>query len=221
MAAAPVDGASTIFHWLACLVAPAVLPQRLSSAVLVVYALALALVLGLGSAYWAIGGTYPLGDAQVGPWRTWPRIGSRDVDPYALSVMARTADIPLGTGEGLALTATRDDEDGPLRDSCSYRVGSVTPQARYWTLTVYDAAGRAIATDLGRSGFTSAELLREPDGRFAIVLSREAAAGNWIKLPPVGRFRLVLRLYDTPVAAGVAALDPRALPSIERLGCNA
>jgi hypothetical protein len=30
----------------------------------------------------------------------------------------------------------------------------------------------------------------------------------------------MLRLYDTPVAAGSAALDPRVLPGIERVECG-
>jgi hypothetical protein len=40
-----------------------------------------------------------------------------------------------------------------------------------------------------------------------------------LRTPKQGRLSLALRLYDTPVAAGTAALDPRTLPSIERLDC--
>ena len=32
---------------------------------------------------------------------------------------------------------------------------------------------------------------------------------------------LVLRLYDTPAAAGSAAIEPTALPAIEKLDCSA
>ena len=51
------------------------------------------------------------------------------------------------------------------------------------------------------------------------MLSRDPLPGNWLRMPENGPFRLVLRLYDTPVAAGTAALDPRTLPAIERLDC--
>jgi hypothetical protein len=196
------------------------LPRRaLSSAALVVYGVTLALLIGLGSAYWAVKDTYPFGTVRASMWIAAPRVGSREVDPYAKAVVARSAEIPLATGEGLVLTATGDEGGHPLDSQCTYRIGLVTPQARYWTLTLYDDDGRPAASDLQRSGFTSAEVLREADGRFTITISREPMPGNWLKMPERGRPSVVLRLYDTPVAAGSAALDPRTLPVIERLGC--
>ena len=71
--------------------APA-LPQRRPLAVSVappqrrprrLYAFALALGLGIGSAYWALAGEYPFGGVAVGPWTAWPAVGSREADPYA------------------------------------------------------------------------------------------------------------------------------------------
>jgi hypothetical protein len=191
----------------------------LSSSVLILYALALALLVGFGTAYWALQGEYPVGSVRVGPWLTWPKIGSREADPYARAVVARSGDLPLGIGEGLAFLASGDSAGRPLTGSCAYRVGSVTPQARYWTLTIYDADSRPARSELGRSGMTSAEVLRADDGGFAVALSRTVRPGNWLQLPESGPFTLVLRLYDTPVAAGSAALDARVLPAIERLEC--
>ena len=192
---------------------------RLSTPALVVYAIAVALLVGFGSAYWALKGEYPVGAVRVGPWLTWPKIGSRDADPYARAVVARSGEVPLGVGEGLAFLASADNAGRALDARCAYQVGSVTPQARYWTLTIYDAEGRPARTDLGRSGLTSAEILRRDDGSFVVELSRMARPGNWLQLPSSGDFTLVLRLYDTPVAAGSAALDARVLPGIERLEC--
>jgi hypothetical protein len=39
-------------------------------------------------------------------------------------------------------------------------------------------------------------------------------------MPERGRVSLVLRLLDTPVAGGSAALDARTLPVVERTGCE-
>ena len=192
---------------------------RLSSAALVLYALAVALLVGFSSAYWALEGEYPVGMVRVGPWMTWPKIGSRDADPYARAMVARTGDLPLGVGEGLAFVASADGSGRQLDGSCSYLVGSVTPQARYWTLTAYDSRGAPLRSALGRSGFTSSEILRADDGTFSILLSPSVRPGNWLQLPDAGAFTLVLRLYDTPVAAGSAALDKRVVPDIQRLEC--
>jgi hypothetical protein len=193
----------------------------LSSAALVVYAFAVALGLGVPSAYWAVKGEYPVGGQRVGPWRTWPAVGSNRVDPYARAIIARRAEIPLATGEGLALTATADSGGQVLDGACAYRIGSTVPQARLWTLTVYDADGRLRVSDTVRAGITSAEILREADGRFAVTVAPGARPGNWLKSPEGGRFTMVLRLYDTSVAASAASLDARALPAIERLECGA
>lgn len=194
--------------------APSRLKRLLSPAVLAVYAVLLGLGLGLGTAYWAISGDYPLGSVQVGPWTLWPRIGSRDIDPYARAIMARTGAIPLGVGEGLTLVAVVDDADRPLESRCAYRIGSVMPPARIWTLTSY-----ASESAEPPRGLTSVELLRDRDGGFEIVAAAEPRAGNWLAMPSGGRVSFVLRLYDTPVAATSAALDRRTLPGIERLEC--
>ncbi len=193
--------------------------RPLPTAALVIYAVSIALLLGLWSAYLAVSGDYPFGRVRAGAWQAAPRVGSRDADPYARAVVARNAEIPLAIGEGLTLTATGDSLGQPLDPRCAYRVGPTTPQARAWTLTLYDGDGRPVSSELQRSGFTSAEVLRDAEGRFFVAISREPMPGNWLRMPETGRPGLALRLYDTPVAAGTAALDARTLPAIERLDC--
>jgi hypothetical protein len=190
-----------------------------SNAALVIGALALAAALGLGTADLATRGGYPFGSVRAGPWTTWPRVGSREADPYARAVMARNADVPLAVGEGLALTANVDDAGRPLDSGCIYRIGSEMPPARFWTLTFYDSAGRLVASEANRSGFTSAEILRDAAGLFTILAAREPQTGNWLPLPASGPVSIILRLYDTPVAGGAASLEGRSLPKIERLEC--
>jgi len=134
-------------------------------------------------------------------------------------VNARTGAIPLGVGEGLLLRASVDDGGRALDARCAYRVGPATPQARFWTLTLYDVAGRPVDTPLGRSGFSSAELLRDQNGGFSITVSREAATGNWLMMPESGPVTLIFRLYDSPASVGSAALDFRTVPRVEPLEC--
>ena len=77
---------------------------RIPSLVLLVYALALGGGLGVGSAVGILGADYPFGRVRVGPWTAWPQSGSREADPYMRAIIARRGDLPLGLGEGLALT---------------------------------------------------------------------------------------------------------------------
>lgn len=189
------------------------------TAILIVYSLLLALGLGLGSAYYVLNGDPPFGGRKLGPWSTWPKLGSAAADPYMRAIVARRGDVPLATGEGLTLVAQADGSGRGLDAACSYRVGSVTPQARLWTMTLYDRDGALPASELGRSGFTSSEIIRRPDDGFDIFLAKDLSAGNWLQVPKDGPFTLVLRLYDMPGAAG-GNLDADDLPTIERLACG-
>jgi len=190
------------------------------TAFLIVYALLLALGLGLSATYYVLGDEPPFGRLRVGPWKAWPSLGSADADPYMRAILAQRSEIPLALGEGLGFTAVTDNEGRPLDSACTYRIGSVVPTARLWTLTIYDQNGQLPKTELGRSGFTSAEILRDKQDRFTIALSRSLQDGNWLQLPDAGHFSIVLRLYDTPGAAGTG-LSESVFPTIERLECGA
>jgi hypothetical protein len=194
--------------------------RRVPTAFLIVYALLLALGVGLSSAYWAMNGDPPFGRLRLGSWQAWPKLGSPEADPYMRAIIARRGDVPLATGEGLGFTAQTDSEGRPLDSACTYTIGAVAPIARLWTLTLYDEDGHLPATALGRRSFTSAELLRDSQDLFTIALSRNLQPGNWLQLPASGPFTVVLRLYDPPGAAG-ANLEEVDFPVIQRLGCGA
>ncbi len=212
--------------------------RRLGTVGLVLYALALGAALGLATANWATRGRYPFGGVTLNAWTAWPKIGARDADPYVRAIHARTGEVPLALGEGLLLTALTDDSGRRLDPSCRYRIAGATPPSRAWTLTVErrgraraDAATDAAKTegsktegagDAGapRTGFTSTEVLRDRDGRFAVTLGPVVQPGNWLPMPAgEGSIRLVLRLYDTPVAASTGVLEREGVPSITREDC--
>ena len=48
------------------------------------------------------------GAVTAGAWTAWPTAGSADADPYSLATLARTGEVPLGAGEGIAFTAEDD-----------------------------------------------------------------------------------------------------------------
>ena len=54
---------------------------------------------------------------------------------------------------------------------CDVLVSGITPQARFWTLTLYDPDGRLVANSVRRQGFTSQEIIRKADGSFEIRLT--------------------------------------------------
>src|SRR5438093_13658788 len=96
-----------------------------------------------------------LGTLTIGVWTARPKTGTAEVDPYSRASIARSGELPVGTGDGIAFTATTDDRTKPLDGRCDVLVSGVTPAARFWTLTLYDPNGHLLANSLQRSGLTS------------------------------------------------------------------
>jgi hypothetical protein len=180
--------------------------------------LLVAAVLGIASAWLAVDRGPLFGALRLGAWTAWPRVGPADADPYSDAVLAHSGELPLGSGEGLAFTAEADDLGEPLVGSCSYEISGQTPPARLWTLTAYDQEGRLFANPARRSSFHSREILRRGDGTFVIAVSPEVQPGNWLPVVPRASFRLVVRLYDTPLTS--RGQTPEAtMPAIRRTAC--
>ncbi len=156
----------------------------------------------------------------AGAWRTTPRDGSAQVDPYALAANARAGLLPLGESEGLSFVARADDRGGALDGSCDYTLVGPMPPARYWTLSLLDPAGFPVQDPARRYGFTSAEVLRFDKTPTTIVVSPQARAGNWLPTGIKGPFVLMLRLYDTSLTAGGTDFTTLRMPTIERGTCS-
>ena len=184
------------------------------------FTLLIAAALGLGATWFTLTRGVAFGSLTIGAWTAWPKSGSVDIDPYARATIARTGELPIGAGDGVAFYAHTDDTGNAFDGRCTYVVSGVTPAARYWTLTLYDAQGRLVANTIDRHGFTSAEILREAEGRFVINVGPRARPGNWLPTGGIEQFVMVWRLYDTPI--GVASLTTKEgpMPAVVRKSCS-
>ena len=175
-----------------------------------IFCLTLAAVVGLGSTWLALSRGIAVSTLKLGAWSAHPKAGTADIDPYARAAIERSGELPIGVGDGISFTARTDDNARTLDGRCDVVVSGTTPQARFFTLTLYGRDGRLVANALNRHGFTSQELIRKADGRFDIVLGPRARTGNWLPTGGVERYVIVLRLYDTPV--GIATRSGREAP---------
>ena len=125
---------------------------------------------------------------------------------------------PLGSAEGLAFTATSDDAGSPLDGSCRYEVSGDVPDTRVWTITAYDPSGRLLTNPAERYGFHSGEILRRPDGTFVISVAPRVQPGNWLPVANGNPFKIVLRLFDTPLISP-ARPTPVMMPAVRKVGC--
>ncbi|RQH11037.1 DUF1214 domain-containing protein [Bradyrhizobium sp. RP6] len=183
-------------------------------------ALLLATVVGVGATWMTTTRGTEIGALTIGAWTARPRTGTADVDPYSRATIVRNGELPIGTGDGVAFTATTDDKKKALDGRCDVVVSGVTPPARFWTLTLYDRKGHLVANSLQRYGFTSQEIVRQSDGSFEIRIASRSRAGNWLPTGGIERYALMLRLYDTPVGVATRTQRDAPMPSITTVGCS-
>jgi hypothetical protein len=178
------------------------------------------LALGGASAWYSIQRSHGIGAINVGPWNAFPFAGADEIDPYSVAKSVADGTVPLGVAEGLAFETVFDSQGSALTLSCEYRLEGMTPPARLWTLVAYDREGNRLKpAPGGRAALFSNSTLRYPDGSFLISISKSPKPGNWLSLDGSGGFRLVLRLYDTPIS-GNTELSALTMPSITRAGCR-
>lgn len=88
--------------------------------------------------------------------------------------------------------------------------GEEPPVGAFWSVTVYDSAGRLVPNVQNRYSVSSSrpeELVRRPDGSIDIVFAPRDPGdpgANWLKVPPGGGFSAYLRMYgpEQPVLDG-------------------
>src|SRR5436190_12961214 len=183
------------------------------------FSFAVAAAFGLGLTQFALTRGTAFGAITIGAWTAWPKTGTADIDPYARAAVARSGELPIGSGDGIAFYARADDAGNLLDGRCETLLRGVTPAARFWTVTLYDPDGRLVANSANRYGFTSQEITRFADGSFQIVVAPRARPGNWLPSGGADRYALVLRLYDTPVGAATRIGREAPMPAISRGAC--
>ncbi|MDO8875142.1 MAG: DUF1214 domain-containing protein [Pseudolabrys sp.] len=183
------------------------------------FALAVAAAVGLGATYLALTRGAAFGALTIGSWTAWPKTGTADADPYARATIARTGQLPVALGDGVSFTAQTDDSGKVLDGRCDIVLSGVTPAARFWTLTLYNAEGGLVTNSVERYGFSSQEIVRHADGSFEIVVGPRANPGNWLPTGGIERYALVLRFYDTAVGISTKAGRELPMPAITSKGC--
>lgn len=183
------------------------------------FALIVAAAVGLGATYFALTRGATFGPLTIGSWTAWPKTGTVEADPYAKASIARIGRLPTALGDGVAFTASTDDNGRPLDGRCDVVLSGVTPAARFWTLTLYSPDGELVANSVNRFGFSSQEIVRRADGSFEIVVAPRANAGNWLPTGGIERYELVLRFYDSSVGVATKAEREAPMPSIKTVSC--
>ena len=179
------------------------------------FALTVAALVGLGATWLALSRGTAFGAVAIGAWTAWPKSGTRDIDPYSRAAIARSGELPVGSGDGVAFVARTDDDGTPLDGRCDVRISGTTPQARFWTLTLVRPAGPPDRQRHRPPG------LHQPGDRAPRRRQLRHHGGAARRGPATGcrptastRYILVLRLYDSPVGVATRAAREAPMPSV-------
>ena len=72
------------------------------------FAFAIAAAIGLGLTWTALTHGTAYGGVTIGAWTAWPKNGTPGIDPYARAIVARSGELPIGSGDGVAFFARTD-----------------------------------------------------------------------------------------------------------------
>jgi len=182
---------------------------------------AIALAVGLGSAWHMVDRGSALTTVTSGPWQAWYAAGDPSADPYTKARVARSGRLPVVSTTAMEFVARTDARGEPLESRCHYEVRVPQVPALWWSLALYDGEGRPIDNAADRHALNSKIVLPTGDGAARIALAPTPRAGYWLPTGAGGNLMLVFRVfrpYDTAdLASGEMPED--IMPRIERVSC--
>lgn len=175
------------------------------------------ILLGLFSAWWAVGNLRFEGSKAIGQWSIQADGGKSN--PYQAARAARRGGGGIGPSEGIELVTEVSADNKPLTPACAYLVSGPMPQGVLWTLTVSDRDGHLPSNPANRFGFTAADAMTfGPTRQIRVSIGRDVRPGDFVSTSGLSSLRLTLRLYSPALAARAPSSDQ--LPVVAPLGCG-
>jgi len=177
--------------------------------------LTLGAILGIGSAWYALDEEQGFFKVKYGPWVLRREAGSPESDPYTIAHFVRSGMLPAKALEVMYFFARRDDQGLALDARCTYSLNGKTIDAARWSLSLYSENGNLVRNPARRYGFNSENIIRYDKNTIHMIISPEAAPGNWLPGGEDGKRQLILRLYN-PSRSYVSDPASTPLPAIRR-----
>jgi hypothetical protein len=181
--------------------------------------LAAGLSLGAGTAVLQLRASFAADGIANGPWRTAEKVGTADASVATRAAVALRGLLALPEREAIYFNAAEDSAGRKLMGRCRYRVTGGRLDARWWSLTLYDAQGYLIPNPARAHSLGSAALDADEAGAWQVDIARERQGPHWIAMPDDEAFELTLRAYH-PSARLLAERGTVTLPRVERMECR-
>ncbi len=181
---------------------------------------AIALIVGLGSAWRAVDHGFFATSYRFGPWAYWFKEGTAEADPYTIAHIARQGGLPITSASTMTFTATRDSDGARISGDCTYELTGYAIPAVWWNIAAFKIDGQPMPNRAGRSGFSSTTIVTSAGGAYVVRLSPDIQPGNW--LPSSRGDRVLLRITVLrPINPDVFLQSAREiLPQIRLMECS-
>lgn len=177
------------------------------------------LAVGLGAAWALTGRGLTNGSIANGPWTTSLGFGTKATDPVTRAMVARAGLLALPAEETVYWSATTDAAGAPLDGNCRYRLSGKPLDARWWSVTIYDAKGYLVANPANIWSVNGANVALDAKGEWRVTIAPDKPADDaWLPGTKGQPFHLTLRMYN-PGQAFRADPAKAVLPQIVREGC--
>ena len=177
------------------------------------------IAVGLGAAWVVTGGGLQDGQIANGPWTTSLGYGTKATDPVTRAAVARAGLLALPAEETVYWSAKTDAAGAPLDGNCRYSLSGTPLDARWWSVTIYDAAGYLVANPANIWSVNGANVALDAKGKWRVTISpSKPAEGAWLPGTRGQPFHLTLRMYN-PGKAFRASPAKAVLPQIVKEGC--
>lgn len=177
------------------------------------------LALGTGAAVVQLRQSFAALGIENGPWRTAAKVGTKDASVATRATVALRGLLALPEREAIYFNASSDSQGRKLSGKCSYLVSGGAMDARWWSLTLYDAKGYLIPNRASVYSLGSAALAPKEASNWQVDIARTRRGTHWIAMPDDQPFELTLRAYH-PSPKLLAARGSVTLPRIERRECR-
>ncbi|WP_370674782.1 DUF1214 domain-containing protein [Pleomorphomonas sp. PLEO] len=175
------------------------------------------ILLGLVSAWWAVGNLRFEGGRSIGQWSM--QNDGAITNPYEAARAIRRGGGGLGPSEGIELITEVSADNQPLEAACAYLIAGPMPQGVLWTLAVSDRNGHLPDNPARRFGFTSLDAMTfGAERQIRISIGRDVRPGDFVATTGLSNLRLTLRLYSPTLATRAPGAEQ--LPTVTSLGCE-
>lgn len=179
---------------------------------------ALGLIAGLASGWWAITGG--MGGEGYSGWYGSRVTGSQDAGPWLRARVAVSGLLALTRDQAIYFTRKTDAAGERLRDACRYQVSGGPLPGRWWSVTVYADDNYLPLNDDDALSFDSTEVKPDSQGNWTAILGNARPEGQaWASTRNAGNYDITLRIYQPEKSAQDDYASIR-MPVVTKLDCG-